>query len=302
MTDDVWRLTGELSKEATLRLEEKMDLTADRLGLDLPTLSYFEQKHTPLWKIEVFFVGPPSADFLDSVLEEADLIAWPHVLEAIENKDWVAETQRFLDPVSAGRFYVHGSHDPDSTTDDVVNLTVDAGQAFGTGRHETTWGCLSLLDGLEDLSPKSVLDLGTGSGLLAMAAQRLWPDSRILATDIDPVAIDVTRENLKLNACPLRPIGEDKAGIAALTADGTSDSAFRIEGPFDIIIANILAGPLISLAPSLAPLTKINGQILLSGLLQEQETEVVAAYEAVGFKREAHVHRSEWSALLMKRT
>lgn len=299
MDETIWRLSADLSAQATLRLETALSEHFEALGDTPPTLSYFEQKHTPLWKVEVFFVGGPSSELIDQLFEKADLAGNPYHIEPLEAKDWVAETQRLLDPVAAGCFYVHGSHDPDTSEDHLINLTVDAGQAFGTGRHETTWACLAALDSMSAAEPVSILDLGTGSGLLAMAATKLWPDATILATDIDPVAVEVAHRNVRLNSCSVRTVGADDSGIALLTADGLQDSAFRIEGPFDLIIANILAGPLIDLAPGLAPIMKRGGHILLSGLLIEQEAEVLAAYQHQGLSLKSTLHRGEWSALLL---
>ncbi len=299
MTPAVWRLSGDLSMDASLAFEAVVDRIYDMRGEQPPTVSYFEQRHTPLWRLELFFAGEPERGLINTLLDEAGLSDWPYHLEAMPEKDWVTESQRLLDPVSAGQFYVHGSHDADLDKPGTVNLTIDAGQAFGTGRHETTWGCLMQLDAMADRPVLRVLDLGTGSGVLAMAAHRLWPDARILATDIDPVATEVARENIKSNGCALRSVGDDKPGIAALTADGFNDPAFRIEGPFDVIIANILAGPLQALAADIDRMTKHSGRILLSGLLVEQEDDILSTYGARGLTLANPLRKEDWSALLL---
>lgn len=303
MSETVWRLSGDLSMEKSLKLEAANEQLADTYGIFPPTLSYFEQRQTPLWRVELFFAGEVDQNYLKDLLKAADLNDWPYELEALPDQDWVSESQKLLHPVEAGRFYVHGSHDEDKAGDDIINLTVDAGQAFGTGQHETTWGCLKLLDGMEQFKPARILDLGTGSGVLAMGAHRLWKDSNILATDIDPIAVEVTRENLKLNKCDLRRVGDTDAGagVAALTADGFGDSAFRIEGPFELVIANILAGPLVQLAPDIDRFTTHGGKVMLSGLLVTQEKEVSDAYIAQGMKLAERLENGEWLALLFEK-
>lgn len=301
MTLPIWRLSGDLSKAKTLELEAALERLSESAESVPPTLSYFEQKHTPLWRVELFYAGEPEGTSVSELLHAADLDDWPYHLEALPDKDWVSHSQALLDPVSAGRFYVHGSHDKDKLEAGVVNLTVDAGQAFGTGRHETTWACLKVLDDLTAEDPQRILDLGTGSGVLAMAAHRIWSRAQVLATDIDPVAVEVTKENLRTNQCKLRRTGEEKPGVVALTADGFNDPAFRIEGPFNLIIANILAGPLVTLAGEVARVTSHGGLILLSGLLVTQIGEVMEAYEATGCRLVRQLERGEWAALLLQK-
>ena len=165
---------------------------------------------------------------------------------------------------------------------------IEAGRAFGTGHHETTSGCLAMLDGLAGRRFEDVIDIGTGTGLLAFAARELWPEARVLATDIDPVAIDVTRENAEVNDVP---------GVDLVVADGALADAITDRAPYDLLIANILAGPLVSMAPELAAIAAPGGAIVLAGLLETQRSQVVEAFQACGCSLEAVDRRGDWSIL-----
>jgi len=253
---------------------------------------------------QMFFVGEPEEELVAAILAEAGLADWAYDRAPVEERDWVSESQRLLAPVREGRFFVYGSHDADKTPADTVNLLIEAGQAFGTGQHETTSCCLALIDALgnEGYQPHRVLDLGTGSGVLALAAHRVWDDARIVASDIDPIAVEVMVENLGVNHAIERGIGEDRPGIAPLVADGLDAPAFAEEGPFELITANILAAPLIFLAPGIAGVTAEGGKVILSGILQTQADEVLAAYVAEGFTLETKMERGDWAALQLVRS
>lgn len=214
--------------------------------------------------------------------------------EAIPATDWVAETQRLLPPVHAGRFIVHGSHDR-SRICSQWGIEIDAGRAFGTAHHGTTKGCLLALDALAAIArPRSVLDLGTGSGVLAIAAARAFRHRpKIGAVDIDPVAIAVARGNSLKNGAA--------ADIRFFTGDGVTPSVAYSSAPFDIVIANILATPLIKLATRLRSLTKTGGTVILSGLLVMQAREVLARYRAVGFRLVSRTDLEGWVTLILRR-
>ena len=156
-------------------------------------------------------------------------------LERLENTDWVTESQKILKPIDAGHFYLYGNHDIESVPDHKLSILMEAGQAFGTGSHETTNGCLLAISDLyQKINPVNILDLGCGSGVLAIAMAKQW-DSNIIASDIDPIATETAAENIALN---------NVTGIQAITCDGFENSALTENAPYDIIVANILAEPL----------------------------------------------------------
>nr|WP_210327997.1 MULTISPECIES: 50S ribosomal protein L11 methyltransferase [Bartonella] len=213
-------------------------------------------------------------------------------IEVLPDIDWVSHSLEGLNPVRAGRFFVHGSHDRDKVKPGDLAIEIDAGQAFGTGHHGTTVGCLELIaDVMEHEKPQNALDLGTGSGILAIGIALIEP-IRILATDIDPIAIKVAKENFALN-------GVAKT-ITAITATGLDDEEIKKRVPFDLIVANILANPLIELAPQMVPALKKGGSIVLSGILEEQHDRVVKAFEAAGAKYIKTLHHEGWVAIHLK--
>nr|WP_210329448.1 50S ribosomal protein L11 methyltransferase [Bartonella choladocola] len=213
-------------------------------------------------------------------------------IEVLPDIDWVSHSLEGLNPVRAGRFFVHGSHDRDKVQPGDLAIEIDAGQAFGTGHHGTTVGCLELIaDVMEHEKPQNALDLGTGSGILAIGIALIKP-IRILATDIDPIAIKVAKENFALN-------GVAKT-ITAIAATGLDDEEIKKRVPFDLIVANILANPLIELAPQMVPALKKGGSIVLSGILEEQHDRVVKAFEAAGAKYIKTLHHEGWVAIHLK--
>jgi ribosomal protein L11 methyltransferase len=212
----------------------------------------------------------------------------------IPDEDWVSLSQAGLPPVEAGRFWVHGSHDADDVPPGVpYPILVDAGLAFGTGHHGTTKGCLLIFDTLlkSGWSPKHILDLGTGAGTLAIAAAKALPDlpEKILATDIDQDAVDVTLENAALNGVAPH--------IDAAQADGFDAPVFQ-DRSFDLIFANILAGPLMGLAPDIIAAATPNGRIILSGILDEVADDVAACFESHGVSITKQPSLEGWTSLL----
>ena len=200
-------------------------------------------------------------------------------LAQLGDANWVAMSQAGLQPIRAGRFTVHTpTFKPDPGR---VNFEIDAGLAFGTGQHATTAGCLAALDLLETngCAFANIADIGTGTGLLAFAALALWPQAKCIATDIDPVAIDVSRENAAINRVKL---GHGAGELLLAVADGMDSPMLAARAPFDLIVANILASPLIELAPDFAKAMSPSGTIVLAGLLDTQADAVAAPYEQLG--------------------
>lgn len=247
------------------------------------------------WRLDVYVEGEPTAALVAAVRALAPGSAGRDpTIERIADADWVTESQRWLQPIRAGRFFVHTAAHAGDAPADAIAFHIEAGRAFGTGHHETTAGCLELLDRLarEGARFGAVADVGTGTGLLAFAAGALWPEARLLASDIDPIAIEVAAGNMAANG-----IAADR--FALLVADGTADPALRAAAPFDLVIANILAGPLVAMAPDLVAVTAPGGTILLAGLLATQADDVLSAYARCGARLAQRLDRGDWSILAL---
>lgn len=215
-------------------------------------------------------------------------------IEVVPDENWVAISQAGLPPVVAGRFLVHGSHDRAIGRLKRDAIEIDAGEAFGTAHHATTLGCLIAIDRLtRGRNFTRVLDLGCGSGVLAIAAARVLPKAAIIASDFDPEAVRVAGENVRKNALAGR--------IALVTALGLDHPALRRRAPYDLVIANILAEPLIALAQRLAGVIPPRGVVVLSGILQSQAPAVLAAYGAAGFARQRVDWLNGWVTLTLRR-
>ena len=213
--------------------------------------------------------------------------------EVLPDIDWIAKSLEGLKPVRAGRFLVHGSHDRDKVRANDIGILIDAGQAFGTGHHGTTAGCLSMIgDVLKSRRVRNALDLGTGSGVLAIAT-RLMSKIPVVATDIDPVATRVATQNSRINGV--------NDGIHLATAPGFHHAIFREHGPFDLIIANILARPLMKLAPDLVRHLSDDGTVILSGILAGQRWKVIAAYNGAGLKHRRTTWMNGWVTIELVR-
>ncbi len=275
-----------------------------------PTVTTFESVDNPdIWIVRIYHNGKPDESIIQHMLSMFNAIEGLAIdqlaFNAIEERDWVSESQKHLAPIEVGRFVAYGSHDKGTIDPEKIGLLVDAGQAFGTGGHETTYGCLSFLNDLKDgdpyaIAPTNALDLGTGSGILAMAMESLW-QIPILATDIDDVAVDRAAFILSENDRQIRNEGILEKGISLIVADGFDHPAFASEGPFDLITANILAEPLINLATKIHAHLSDKGTLILAGLLINQEADVLNAYQAIGMTLKKKLHRGDWSILLLQK-
>ena len=251
-----------------------------------------------LWQLDAYLDEKPGAALLEllQALIPSARRKKPQVEQLVE-QDWVTLSQQGLEPVQAGRFFVHTSSYADRVPAGSVPFLIDASQAFGTGGHDTTARCLAMLDRLarQGASPRNIADIGTGTGLLAFAAMHLWPRARTIASDIDPASIFVTRDNAAINGVPL---GRSGGRLALAVAPGTDHPAIRHRAPYDLVIANILAGPLITLAPDIGAATAPGGHAILAGLIARQMEPVLAAYRAQGFRLAARGGSVEWPCLL----
>ncbi len=232
----------------------------------------------PVWRVDIYAGPNTPPDELEREVRSvlgAEIEGLRIEAESIEDADWVAASLAGLDPVPAGRFLVHGAHDADRVPEGVIAIQVEAALAFGTGHHGTTKGCLIAFDTLvQQTTPARVLDLGTGTGVLAIAAAKLL-GINVLASDIDTTSVGIAQANVEINGV------EDR--VKVIEADGFGHPDIAARAPFDLIFANILAGPLIALAPEIAKAAAPGGHVILSGLMSEQADAVRDAYLASGF-------------------
>lgn len=242
-----------------------------------------EDEDSDQWRVDVYTRDKPEQALITAIMGLIGSSGDAPQPQELPDEDWVTLSQQGLDPVRSGRFYVHTDNDPRDATPGVVNLTINASQAFGTGHHDTTAGCLAALDQLHRQGRRfsDIVDLGTGTGLLAFAAMHLWPRAAFVASDIDPVSIDVTVDNAVVNHMPL---GAGSGQLALVVSDGTQHPFITARAPYDLVIANILAGPLISLAPAIAEIAAPNAKVVLAGLIARQRDDVIRAYRRVGFR------------------
>ena len=247
------------------------------------------------WSVAIHFRRPPNEAAIRALVA---LAAGPAAANALifartEAKDWVKASLEDLVPVPAGRFVVHGQHDRDRIAPNKLGIEIEAALAFGTGHHGTTRGCLLLLDQvLKARRPRRVLDLGTGSGVLAIAAAKALHGA-VLASDIDPASIRVARVNARLNH-----VGNL---VQTVRASGFSAPQFKKHGPFDLVLANILANPLRQMATPMARHLAPSALLILSGLLPSQASGVIAAYRARGLVLVRQLQIEGWSSLLMRK-
>jgi ribosomal protein L11 methyltransferase len=258
--------------------------------LESATYSILEEdEDRGVWRIDAFPTSDEEADRFEAVLDEAGGLKVAR--EVLADADWLAMALSGLPPVKAGRFFIYGLHDRGRTPASTVNLRIEAGAAFGTGHHATTVGCLLAYDRLIRARrfPK-VLDVGAGTGVLAIAAARTGSDLAIGA-DIDRVSVRISRENAAVNRVRARFVH----------ASGVNHPLISRHAPYDLVFANILARPLISLAQDIRGALKPGGIAILSGLLRGQERAVKAAYLSRGFRVRFAMRRDAWVALALER-
>lgn len=222
------------------------------------------------------------------------------VEEKLPDIDWLTHSQQGLEPIRAGRFHVHTPDHPPLSESGVRDFCIPASQAFGTGQHATTAGCLEMLGEMKarGVVVRNCADIGTGTGLLAFAALHLWPRALATASDIDAVCLDVVADNCAANAVPM---GARPGELTMLVADGMDHPLLAARGPYDLIIANILAGPLIDLAPHFAEHLLPGGNLLLAGLLETQEAQVRRACRRAGLRIAARKVNGDWSILWLRK-
>jgi ribosomal protein L11 methyltransferase len=240
------------------------------------------------WQVVVYFAEPP-----DGAERRALASHGAFAIAELPEQDWVRKSLAGLKPVRAGRFLVHGAHDRAAARPNDIAIEIEAGEAFGTGHHGTTAGCLIAIERVVTARGiRNALDIGTGSGVLAIAIARL-AGAPVVASDIDPVAVRVAQENVRLNGVATR--------VRTVTAPGLRHAAIASGAPYDLIVANILAGPLAALAPAIAGHAARGATVILSGLLPEQRARIVAAYRGVGLRLVRSSVLDGWLTVVLER-
>lgn len=295
----VWKISAEASKRdvqnALLAHDEAWDFPEDLVvsGREIA------EDRPDDWVLEVWLEHKPTSAEKRAVTSLFGEGSPQLSSERLPDTDWLTESQKNVTPIRAGRFHVRTPDHPSEPA--MVDFTIPASQAFGTGQHETTAACLAMLDLMrrEGLSVRNFADIGTGTGLLAFAALHLWPGSLATASDIDEVCAGVISANAALNRVR---IGSDRGALTTVIAPGMDHVLLQARAPYDLIIANILAGPLVELAPDFAQALSPGGSLLLAGLLQTQEADVRRAYRALGFRLARRVINGDWSILWLRKS
>lgn len=298
-----WKLTLPCTRTEAEAIESDSDAL---IALDPPPVLLTTETvadDPDSWRLEAFFDGKPDAAAVAAVRSLVPSAAGAKAApERIEEQDWVTLSQAGLEPVHAGRFYVHTSTNKGRVPPGAKSFVIEASRAFGTGSHQTTAGCLDMLDRLkrQGLVVRNLLDVGTGTGLLAFAAMHLWPRAHATASDIDPASIEVSIENAFANDVPL---GGGAGQLTLMVSAGMEHPLIPASGPYDLIVANILAGPLIELAPAICASLAEGGTLVLAGLLDRQQAAVAAAYRRHGLRLVSSAAQGDWPTLrLVKRT
>jgi ribosomal protein L11 methyltransferase len=258
------------------------------------TASAHENEDTGEWVFEATCDSEPDVEAFNQIARDTLGGNVSFAVEAIDpSVNWVAKSLEGLQPVIAGGFYVHGSHEENPPPAGLTAIRIDAAQAFGTGHHETTTGCLEAIDrALKRKRFRSMLDVGTGTGVLAIALAKRT-HLPVLASDIDPIAVTTTVENARDNG-----VGRY---IIAFEATGLDHRQIAAGAPYDLIVANILAGPLVALAPGMRKVTAIGATVILSGILNTQANRVISAYSQQGIVLRQRIVKKEWTTLVLER-
>lgn len=286
-----WKLELDLPADRVTALEDA--LCALQPEDQPPGFAHFEADDAgTVWRFAAYLLPAPPPNAITRLLTDLGLAVDAADYAPVPDRDWVAESLRLLAPVRAGRFFVHGRHDAGKVPPDALAIEVEAAQAFGSGNHATTQGCLVALSDLKDAghAVRTALDLGCGSGILAIAIARLWPDARIIAADNDPIAVAITADNAEIN----------QVTLDCHVSEGMAAAELTRSAPYDLIAANILMQPLIELAPDLAAALGRPGRLVLSGLLETQQAAVEAAYRHEGVVLERAIVREGWATLIMR--
>lgn len=291
------RHTAKLETISVTVPEAAMEAYEAALNSVCDTVGFFRDNKTGDWRVEgVKKIAVRDDELTASLALAALLTGTEATLEraATESEGWLARTYAaFPEQFIGARFAVRGTHAIGPTRPGRVTLTLDAGLAFGSGEHGSTRGCLIALETVARRKPRRILDLGTGSGILAMAAAKLLRRP-VLATDIEPWSIKVTRRNAEMNR-----VGKL---VRPKLADGWRHPAVRHGGPYDLVFGNILARPLCAMAKDLAANLKPGGTAILAGLLATQARMVLAAHRRNGLRLEKMLPQGPWTTLVVRKS
>jgi ribosomal protein L11 methyltransferase len=297
--NDTWKLTLPCTRAEAEAISEDSELLSHIDPVPSIVAQEIEAFNDMKWEILAYFPEVPDKSIIALIrnMLPSSAKAKPQI-EQVPDLDWLVESQKSLRPVHAGRFFVCTSGTANQQPQGTKAFVIEASQAFGTGGHETTSGCLEMLDSMRRSGKRfdHIADIGTGTGLLAFAAQYLWPHAYVTASDIDPVSIDVTRYNADLN---LVSLGNGMGRIALCVAKGIDAPMIECRAPYDLIIANILSAPLITLSPAFASICAEGGSIILAGLLNTQAAQVIRAFRAQGFRLDERRDHNDWPTLRM---
>ncbi len=282
----MWRIILHAEREPA---EQAAALWSDAVLPEALAVSIFEDADKDCWRVDALYDEQREARAaLDLISDEDRLLT---SVCRLPDEDWVAMSLSELTPVRAGRFIVHGQHHDGPSGADDIGILIEAGQAFGTGHHGTTRGCLEAIDTLgRARAYRNALDVGCGTGVLAMAIAKHMRIP-VMAGDMDPIAIETAKANAHVNACA------DE--IAFTVASGTRCTAIRDQAPYDLVVANILMQPLIDLAEEISTTVAPKGTVVLSGLLTDQEERVLAAYTPLGLSVKDRTRIEGWSTLVL---
>jgi len=300
MSDDAWKVTFRAPREtieaALLAHEDAFDWDPEIVLAG----SEIAENRPDDWQLEAWLSHKPRRRDLAAMRALFAGDAPKAVVEHLPPTDWVTLSQSGIDPIREGPFHVHTPDHAPLSQPGVRDFVIPASQAFGTGQHATTAGCLAMLATMKQrgVVVRNLADIGTGTGLLAFAALHLWPRARATASDIDTVCGPVVARNADANGVRL---GDGAGRMAMVIAAGMDHPLLVAAAPYDLLIANILAGPLVELAPAFATAVAPGGQVLLSGLLTTQEPAVRAAYARAGLRLAARLTRGDWSVLWLRR-
>lgn len=288
-------LIPNLTPATALEFSQNLEQQQDSGGAIHHAVASFRAGNDDNWAVEISYQTRPDATLITKLLaaycDRDGKVPTAH-FRPLEKRDWVKESLKNLPPVRAGRFFVYGRHNINARPAGAVAIEIEANQAFGSGHHETTAGCLEALDQeLRHTRYRNCLDLGCGSAVLAIAIAKSGP-GHVLATDIDPGALEIGKENTRLNNIANR--------VTCIVADGLNHPNIRKRQPFDLVMANILSGPLIALANPMRNIVAPGGTIILSGILARQTPSVEAAYRAAGFIFARRLIKREWATLVFK--
>ena len=286
-----WRIAIELPDRSCVAAFD------EAISLEDAVMAAQEIEGGPRWSLIGYCGGEPDRKEIElrvAIAAASAAIDPPAIIiEEIPATDWVADYQSRTKPLTIGGFFVYPSHYDGTAPERLAGIKLDAGNAFGTGEHESTSGCLVALEGLRDegLAVDRALDMGCGSAILAIAMARLWPSATIVAIDNDPSSVDTATENVADNDCA--------GAVSVAQSDGYGSAVVQSQTPYDLIAANILARPLIDMAPDAASSLTVGGYAILSGILSEQAQTVLDAHESAGFALSDRLDFGKWTTLVL---